>query len=553
MNIFCPRCGGYTPPRVAYCRVCGGKVQLLREQMGDILAAPVKLAAGAMPKGILAVGEPPPKAAPKPAKAAPPPVQMQAAASELDLGMPSSGGSDLGASGPLAGLGSLGGGSSGLDALGSLGGGDFSANPFGGGGGLGDDLGGLNSLGGGLGGGDFGGGGLDGLGSLGGNLTGGFNTNAGGGGGGLGDLEKLSFGDLGGGGPLSLDDKGGLDGDLGAFSSVNPPFDLGGSSGPANSLENLDLSIAPGATKSNAGSLFNLDAPSGDFGNLGDFTVSGGGKVDFGDLGGGNKSSGGKGLFDLDALSASNPSTGLGSLPSAPEPEIDFSLLSNPDKKKVLKSLEDLDFSKSDLSGSGASKLLDGDLDFTGLSSPAAFKGSEDNLYNMDEMPSLGGGKGPSDDPFATLLNQPARPRGQAPSLINPNDVAEVEKELNKVSAQPAAPAVAAGVPLQLVVYTGTKAVKKFALRDGENTIGQRDDLANINPDIDLADWDAVGLVAPMHCKVYKEGDRYTLSDELGSTGTQLNNKPLVKTQRTPIKAGDSITLAGNLTLKLEP
>ena len=534
MNIFCPRCGGYTPPRVSYCRVCGGKVSLLREKMGDVLSAPAKVAAGALPRGLLAVGEPPPKAAPKPGRPAPAPAQ-RAAPAELDLG------GDLGASGPLAGIASLGGGGGGLDALGSLGGG--SANPFGGG--LGDDL---NSIGGSN---DFGGpGGLEGLGSLGGNLTGGFgNTNSGGG---LGDLDKLSFGDLGGGGPLSLDDRGGLDGDLGAFSSVNPPFDLGSASGPGNSLENLDLSIAPGGNKSNAGALFNLDAPSGDFGNLGDFTVSGGGKVDFGDLGAKSSAGvGGKGLFDLDALSASNPSTGLGSLPSAPEPEIDFSLLSNPDKKKVLKSLEDLDFSKSDLSGSGASKLLDGDLDFTGLSSPAAFKGSEDNLYNMDEMPSLGGGKGPSDDPFATLLNQPARPRGQAPSLINPSDVAEVEKELNRVSAQPAAPA--AGVPLQLVVYTNNKAVKKFALRDGENTIGQRDDLANINPDIDLADWDAVGLVAPMHCKIYKEGDRYTLSDELGSTGTQLNNKPLVKTQRTPIKAGDSFTLAGNLMLKLEP
>src|SRR6185436_18589112 len=99
-----------------------------------------------------------------------------------------------------------------------------------------------------------------------------------------------------------------------------------------------------------------------------------------------------------------------------------------------------------------------------------------------------------------------ARPRGQAPSLINPSDVAEVEKELNKVSA--AAPAAAAGVPMQLVVYQGNKAVKKFKLNDGENTIGQRDDLANINPDIDLADYDQVGLVAPMHCKLYKEGDR---------------------------------------------
>jgi len=529
MNIFCPRCGGYTPPRVTYCRVCGGKVQALREKMGDVLAAPAKIAAGALPRAVPAVGAPPQRPATPavPARPSPPPV-AQPAFAELDLG-----GGDLGSSGPLGSLAGGGGGPGGFG--GGLGGGSLGGGNMGGG--LGGELGGLDALGSDLG-----------------NLTGvGNNTGMGGG---LGDLDKLSFGDLGPGGPLSFDDKGSLDGDLGAFSSVSPPFDLGGGSNSGASLENLDLSIAPaggggGKSTGGGGALFNLDAPSGDFGNLGDFTVSGG-KVDFGDLGASNKTgTGGKGLFDLDALSASSPSTGLGSLPSAPEPEIDFSLLSNPDKKKVLKSLEDLDFSKSDLSGSGASKLLDGDLDFTGLSSPAAFKGTEDNLYNMDEMPSLGGNKGPSDDPFATLLNQPARPRGQAPSLINPSDVAEVEKELNKVSA--AAPQAAPGQAMQLVVYQGNKAVKKFPVKDGENTIGQRDDLANINPDVDLADYDQVGLVAPMHCKVYKEGDRYTISDELGSTGTQLNGKPLAKTQRTPIKSGDTITLAGNLTLKMEP
>src|SRR5579863_10557662 len=110
MNIFCPRCGGYTPPRVSYCRVCGGKVQALREKMGDVLAAPAKVAAGALPRAVPAAGPPPARAAAAsapPARPAPAPAAAQAMGglAELDLG-----GGDLNASGPLGSLSGLGGG-----------------------------------------------------------------------------------------------------------------------------------------------------------------------------------------------------------------------------------------------------------------------------------------------------------------------------------------------------------------------------------------------------------------------------------------------------------
>jgi pSer/pThr/pTyr-binding forkhead associated (FHA) protein len=132
--------------------------------------------------------------------------------------------------------------------------------------------------------------------------------------------------------------------------------------------------------------------------------------------------------------------------------------------------------------------------------------------------------------------------------------VAEVAKELNTGSGQPAAAAAAAGggPALALVVYQGNRAVKRFSLKDGENSVGQRDDIANVTPDIDLGEYDQVGLVAPLHAKVIKDGDRYFIADLLASTGTQLNGKNLPKNTRTPIKAGDTITLAGNLSVKVE-
>ncbi|MBI4858809.1 MAG: FHA domain-containing protein [Candidatus Riflebacteria bacterium] len=502
MQLFCPRCGGYCPPRVQFCKICGGKVATLRQALADILGGPIVIAAGPPPPprpaaGPVAAG-PPPVARATPARPAappppppPPPSKPPPPPPSLDFGL----GIDPQPSPAL-------------------------------------DVGGADGLGGPL------DGGFGGLASF-----------------SLGDApqqDKLfSFGsDQPASDPLLSTGSGG---------GGAPLFDMG--SPGSSPLENLDISGLPksgagggGGSSGGGGSdLFNTSDPGGapDFGGLGEFTVSGAGKVNFGDLdsgigGQGAGTQSGKGLFDLDALAASNVPA---SKPAVAEPEIDFSLLSNPDKKKVLKSLEDLDFSKSELSGSGASKLLDGDLDFTGLSSPATFKGTDDYLYNMDEMPSLGGAKGPADDPFATLLNQPARPKGQQPaSLINPSDVAEVEKELNKV--QQAAPA--AGGNLSLVLYQGSRAIKKFLIKDGETVIGQRDDVANVIPDVDLGEYDAVGLVAVKHAKVIREGDRYFVSDMMQSTGTQLNGKPLGKESRYAIKMGDTITLGGGITLKLE-
>ena len=225
-------------------------------------------------------------------------------------------------------------------------------------------------------------------------------------------------------------------------------------------------------------------------------------------------------------------------LPAAPEPEIDFSLLSNPDKKKVLKSLEDLDFSKSELSGGNTAKLPDGDLDFTGLSSPSSFKAGDENIYNMDELPSLGGSKGVSDDPFATLLNQPSKSKGGGGPKIGAADVAEVEDLLASVGGgglsapPPAAPAPSA--ELALVFYQGNKAAHRWPLKQGENSIGVRDDTIKVFPDIDLAEYDFVGVVAAAHARIVRDGGRYWIYDLKTSAGTQVNGKGFAEGRSDP-------------------
>ena len=54
----------------------------------------------------------------------------------------------------------------------------------------------------------------------------------------------------------------------------------------------------------------------------------------------------------------------------------------------------------------------------------------------------------------------------QPPSLINPADVAEVEKELSQVSLPPP-PAAAPKGPLSVVVYQGNRAAQKFPIAAG--------------------------------------------------------------------------------------
>jgi len=483
MQLFCPRCGGYTPPRSQFCRICGGKVSALRDKLDDVLGAPIAKAVSASLSRSGRSASAAPDVARLEVPEPPPEPEVSESGTMSDPALPSVGE-------PLFNL-------------------DTPSKP------QDNDLSGLDSF------------------SLGGSSS----------------AEA----------PFSFDSvKPPTGGDLGARPSGGLPFDLG-SSAP-NALESLDLSVVPASLGGKqdsepagaAAAPFDLGSVSGvpDFSSLADFGVAGTGKVDFGDLDRSSQSSD-KGLFDLDSLTATQIPSAMPVHATAPEPEIDFSLLSNPDKKKVLKSLEELDFSRSELSGSGASKLLDGDLDFTGLSSQVVFKGGEENLYNMDEIPSLGGGKSPSDDPFATLLNQPARAKGKPPSLIDPNDVAEVERELSKVS--PAGHAASNGGAVVLVLYQGNRAIKRFPLKEAETTIGQRDDDANIVPDVDLQEYDAAGLVAPLHAKIVREGDKLAVMPCRNSTGTQLNGKALTNETKHPVKSGDMISLGANIVLKLEP
>ena len=104
---------------------------------------------------------------------------------------------------------------------------------------------------------------------------------------------------------------------------------------------------------------------------------------------------------------------------------------------------------------------------------------------------------------------------------------------------------------LALAVMEQERVAHIFALGDGESSIGVRDETAGILPDVDVARFDAAGLVTPRHVRVIKDGPRYWVEVMLGSTGARLNGDELGPMRRVPLGPGDTISLAHSVTLRV--
>jgi hypothetical protein len=83
----------------------------------------------------------------------------------------------------------------------------------------------------------------------------------------------------------------------------------------------------------------------------------------------------------------------------------------------------------------------------------------------------------------------------------------------------------------------------EFALADGpETTIGRRDPVTGIHPDVDLTAVDTQRSISRRHARIYRRGDKFFVAEEIGTmNGTFLNGTRLetgVPTEATP---GDEV------------
>ena len=119
----------------------------------------------------------------------------------------------------------------------------------------------------------------------------------------------------------------------------------------------------------------------------------------------------------------------------------------------------------------------------------------------------------------------------------------------------PTPPLLGAGGPLEVVAvadaslyvdpdpaipFPDGEPARTFPLDLAENLIGRRSDKRDIHPEIPLTDTG----VSHRHAKLLREPDgSFVLLDVGSSNGTQLNGRDVPAGVRTPVKAGDEITL----------
>ncbi len=127
------------------------------------------------------------------------------------------------------------------------------------------------------------------------------------------------------------------------------------------------------------------------------------------------------------------------------------------------------------------------------------------------------------------ILPSPAPPELRAAEILAPSlEVVAVADASLYVDPDPAIP------------FPDGEPERTFPLDLAENLIGRRSDKQDIHPEIPLADTG----VSHRHAKLLREPDgSFVLLDVGSSNGTQLNGKDVPAGVRTPIKAGDEITL----------
>ncbi|HBL25214.1 MAG TPA: hypothetical protein DD490_00080 [Acidobacteria bacterium] len=102
----------------------------------------------------------------------------------------------------------------------------------------------------------------------------------------------------------------------------------------------------------------------------------------------------------------------------------------------------------------------------------------------------------------------------------------------------------------KLVHFTGME----FPLSTGpETTIGRKDPVTGIYPDVDLSPLDGQRSISRRHAKIYRRGGKFFLGEEIGTmNATFLNSVRLDTGVPAEIRAGDELRF-GVVVLKFEP
>jgi predicted component of type VI protein secretion system len=118
-------------------------------------------------------------------------------------------------------------------------------------------------------------------------------------------------------------------------------------------------------------------------------------------------------------------------------------------------------------------------------------------------------------------------------------------KQVSKTNGQ-----IPAEGPERLIHASGME----FPLSTGpETTLGRKDPVTGIFPDVDLTPVDAQRTVARRHAKIYRRGMKFFLAEEIGiMNATFLNGARLETGIPQQIKSGDELRL-GAVVLRFVP
>ncbi len=81
-----------------------------------------------------------------------------------------------------------------------------------------------------------------------------------------------------------------------------------------------------------------------------------------------------------------------------------------------------------------------------------------------------------------------------------------------------------------------------FFARGTETSVGRRDPVTGIYPDVDLSPVDSQRSISRRHGKIFRRGDKYFLSEEIGTmNGTFVNGERLETGVPVEVKPGDEL------------
>jgi hypothetical protein len=84
--------------------------------------------------------------------------------------------------------------------------------------------------------------------------------------------------------------------------------------------------------------------------------------------------------------------------------------------------------------------------------------------------------------------------------------------------------------------------VKFLLSSDRSCTLGRRDPVTGISPDVDLTSVDEDRSSSRRHAKIYREGETYFVVEDIGATnGTYVNSKRIQAGVPAEIRSGDAV------------